>query len=181
MRNSLFFFIISIAIFITGCSKSDDGNGYDPYRQISLRPANGVLLKSGGELLTAQQIVEQAWEVQLEYGGYVGQRGFSEAQRDLVNYRLMLGSTDIIRYGNELVPDFIEGKNFVLLRYHPETRSKDTIAYIPNSVMRRAEKLIKDAFNRNDYATCYAVMDSSFKFYPINGKLYRELKSKGLN
>lgn len=56
----------------------------------------------------------------------------------------------------------------------------DTIGYIPNAVMSSACARIIEAYNKKDYATCYAVFDSAFVFIPTTGAKWRALKETGI-
>lgn len=58
--------------------------------------------------------------------------------------------------------------------------SQDTIAYIPNAVMREAEKNITEAYARGDYAACYKLFDTAITFFPITGAEWRALKEQGV-
>ena len=58
---------------------------------------------------------------------------------------------------------------------------KDTIAYIPNSVMREAQGRIEKAYNEGNYTEVYKLFHETFRFRPITGKKWRELKAQGLN
>lgn len=56
----------------------------------------------------------------------------------------------------------------------------DTLGYIPNAIMSSACARIIEAFNKKDYATCYAVFDSAFVFVPTTGSKWRALKEAGI-
>lgn len=58
---------------------------------------------------------------------------------------------------------------------------KDTIAYIPNAVMREAQGRIEKAYNEGNYTEVYKLFHETFRFKPITGKKWRELKAQGLN
>lgn len=59
--------------------------------------------------------------------------------------------------------------------------TKDTIAYIPNSVMREAQGRIEKAYNEGNYTEVYKLFHETFRFRPITGRKWRELKAQGLN
>ena len=59
--------------------------------------------------------------------------------------------------------------------------TKDTIAYIPNSVMREAQGRIEKAYNEGNYTEVYNLFHETFRFRPITGRKWRELKAQGLN
>ena len=184
-----FAILILMIASLWACSKSDDGIITNPDAKISLRPAQGVTLKAANPAhLTAAEIVkrtasiaflnEKVYDLPLE-------RGFGSAQRDFVNSRLLLYATDVIKEDGTLKLDFIEGRDFVLYEtpFIKEINSirRDTIAYVPNSVIRAAEIAIKAAYNNNDYAECYRLMDTAFTYAPITGAEWRELRAQGKN
>lgn len=55
----------------------------------------------------------------------------------------------------------------------------DTIAYVPNSVIRRAEVAIKTAFDAGDYDECMRLFEEAYVFIPITGPEWRALKEAG--
>lgn len=62
----------------------------------------------------------------------------------------------------------------------PKRCVDDTIGYIPNAIMSSACAKIIEAYNKKDYATCYAVFDSAFVFVPTTGAKWRALKEAGI-
>ncbi|MEG2336246.1 MAG: hypothetical protein RSC04_00715, partial [Bacteroidales bacterium] len=72
--------------------------------------------------------------------------------------------------------------NLPKLRWEHLVNSQyDTIAYIPNSVMRNGKKQVKEALARKDYNECYRIFNDFYKFIPITGKEYMELVRQGKN
>lgn len=188
MKHLLLTALALTTIAFTACEKKGDGR-MDPNSKISIRAADGVPVKaeSNPKHLTALEIVEQTSEV---YFWSVSvnpteptRRGFSDGQRDYVNARLLMHSSDVIDSQGKLTLAFIEGRDCMLVIKHfaPENEnyvSLDTVAYIPNSTMRAAEKAIKEAYANKDYEACYALFDQAFRFTPITGEEWRELKAK---
>ncbi len=56
----------------------------------------------------------------------------------------------------------------------------DTLGYIPNRILKKAQQEIKDAYAAEDFERCYRVFDTEFRFYPITGERWRALKSAGI-
>ena len=54
----------------------------------------------------------------------------------------------------------------------------DTIAYVPNKVVRAAEDEIHAAFNSQDYDKCLQLFETAYVFQPITGAQWRALKAK---
>lgn len=185
MKKVLFLVVL---VVLAACSKSDPG--WDGSSMVSLRPAAGV--KSDDGHLTAKQIVEQTFIMQ-SYNSEIGEgiigMGFSPAQRDLVTPKLMLWSFAIINHKGLLVTEFIHAHDVVLRASvnHDIINTDlpydlgDTIAYVPNAVIKAAANSIKAAYNEKDYDAIHKLFDEAFTFIPISGKEYRELKKQGLN
>lgn len=57
----------------------------------------------------------------------------------------------------------------------------DTVAYIPNRLVRETRDLSKAALDRGDTLACMKVFDETLKYYPITGAEYRELQARGEN
>lgn len=156
--------------------------------------------------LSALEIVKQTANLNFYniavFGNQQVGRGFSMPQRDTITPMLKMWGTDIISDKGELVNEFLEGNDVVLERlffvinkdtllYNPIKNwplehyatkvIRDTVAYIPNSVMNNARTQIKAAFSNNDHQEVYRLFNEAFTFIPINGKEYRALKKLGQN
>lgn len=152
--------------------------------------------------LSPREIVLQTTNLEFMYNGTEWGRGFSMPQRDTISPMLKMWGTDIISMNGTLDPMFIEASDCVLQRlFYVKFSTKDTvlydpiaiypsegdydkvlfdtIAYIPNSVLRSAETSIKAAYDRNDFASCYQIFDSAYVFIPITGPEWRALKANG--
>ena len=180
MKKLLFVFIVMI---LAGCEKEPTTKGkLDPNALISIRPAAGV--KS---YLSAKEIVKQTSDMSfynLKMYSLPIARGFSTAQRDTLNVRLMMWGTDIIDQSGKYTGEFIEGKDFVFrkavdLGHYPPIY--DTLAYIPNSVVTEAREKIVTAFADSNYTEVYRLFDVAFTFTPITGPEWRALKASGQN
>ena len=139
---------------------------------------------------------------------YQSQKTFLN-QRDTIsaNPALLMFGTDIIDSEGRFNKSFLFARDVVIfgLRYQGKLTTygdrqtygddfenslgyligkqgaKDTIAYIPNAVMREAQGKIEKAFNDGNYTEVYKLFHETFRFRPITGKKWRELKAQGLN
>ena len=140
---------------------------------------------------------------------FQAQKTFGE-QRDTVgeNPALLMFGTDIINSEGRFSKDFLFARDVVIfgVRYKGKLTTygdrhsyqeedpdnsldlliakqgvKDTIAYIPNAVMREAQGRIEKAYNDGNYTEVYRLFHETFRFRPITGKKWRELKAQGLN
>ena len=140
---------------------------------------------------------------------YQGQKTFGE-QRDTIGESpaLLMFGTDIIDSEGRFHKTFLHARDVVIfgVRYKGKLTTygdrhsyqeedldnslgvligkqgvKDTIAYIPNAVMREAQGKIEKAFNDSNYTEVYRLFHETFRFRPSTGKKWRELKAQGLN
>lgn len=174
------FLLLGIVLLLAGCDKEKNSK-LDPGAMISIRAAQGGRANAEGHL-SALEIVQKTeliqWRMPKDRSG---ERGFADSQRDFANERLLMWGTDIIDHAGRYMPDFVEGFDMVLIMEDSDHQRSDTIAYIPNGVLRAAKEIIKPAFDRGDYATCYKVFDEAFTFTPITGAEWRALKDAGNN
>lgn len=56
----------------------------------------------------------------------------------------------------------------------------DTVSYIPNSLMRRNEKILDSLFAVKDYEGCYQMFDTAYRFIPITGAEWLQLKKDSI-
>lgn len=173
-------------LVLTGCNDETSDGLLDPNATIKIRPAlvNDHLssLRSANHL-TGLDIVKQTDAMYFKYDSIIYDRGFHALQRDTIEPCLMMYGTDIIDQQGNYHPRFIESIDCVLIRIHDldlESEWIDTIAYVPNEVLRSAQERIKAAYDVQDYTTCYQVFDSAFVFIPITGPEWRLLKELGV-
>lgn len=182
MKKIILLFLISLCM--CACSKDDapDKGKLDSNATINLRPAPGTKAEGDNTHLSALEIVKQTTDMHFQYSSRIWGRGFAPAQRDTITPMLKMWGTDIIAQDGTLTPDFIESTNCVLVRIFNLDKPNqviDTIAYIPNSVLRDAETKVKDAFSKSDFTTCYQLFNTAFTFIPITGPEWRALQAKG--
>lgn len=56
----------------------------------------------------------------------------------------------------------------------------DTLGYIPNRILKKAQQDIQEAYASGDFETCYRLFDTAFVFIPITGERWRALKEAGI-
>lgn len=191
--KSLIILIASAFLFaVTGCKKDNSPKLLNPNATISIRPAKGVKLKAEAEMpghLSALEIVKQTSGMRYQNRYQSDElktraRGFSEGQKDLNPDapRLKMWGTDIISAEGELESYFIDAQDVVLERildeHTPQSRL-DTIAYIPNSTLRKAAQEIREAYAKSDFQQVYKLFDEAYTFIPITGAEWRALKAEG--
>ena len=175
-------FIISVLLVLMSCEKQplpEHNNGvYDPNAKITIRQAPAKDFVAG---LTAAEIVEQAHELRFRshYSDNVyyeqpltPKRMFSDVTKDYNIPALLMWGTDILQpellnmhsnseYGMFLL-DFIEAWDVYVVNIN-----NDTIAQIPDEVLRNARPLIWQAYVDSNYNEVYRLFDEAFTFIPI--------------
>ncbi len=170
---------------------------------VRTRAAEAEYTEDGEKLLTALEVVKQGevmagiffnqpdtsliW--QPAYYHY-GERGFGDWMRDTVSAvpALLMFSEDILSERG-LQPNYLKAYDVLILgkMKSPERNNKhgfferDTIAYVPNSVLREAEKKIYKAYADSNYTEVYRLFHEAYKFIPITGKQWQRLKEAGKN
>lgn len=183
-------FLLALATAFVACEKNEPKafkiNATD---MIAIKPASkstAMKMKADAPThLSALDIVRKTTEISIKMsGGIYGGRSFASAQRDTVSQtpKLLMWATDVISLEGLLQDDFIAASDVVFVNYNLDTpKLRDTIAYIPNSVLRNAETAIRAAYEAKDIEACYALFNDAYTFVPITGAEWRALKGGGQN
>ena len=177
--------LFAFCIVFTNCEKKE--KEFDWTKMLAIRPAAGVPIKSDDGHLTAYEIVSQSWDMRYfnnDYSdGYI-YRGITIQQRkvDPIDPRIEMYATDVIQPDGSLYTEFLKAYDVVFTRNHGDLTNQilDTIAYIPNSTIKKAYEDIKASYDAQDYDKVYKLFDEAYKFVPITGTEWRKLKAKGL-
>jgi len=194
MKNLIFVLLLIPALF--SCSKDETDFKADPLATVLIKPAilESNTLRSGtsdSTHLSALDIVKKTTALQYYYidsvlnqGVVKAERGFDKLQRDTISSTpcLKMWATDIILEDGKLEYAFIESKDCILLNFDLKISGakRDTIAYIPNAVLRAAETQIKALYAEKDYEAIYELFNDAYTFIPISGAEYKALKAKNL-
>ncbi|OJV39331.1 MAG: hypothetical protein BGO29_07530 [Bacteroidales bacterium 36-12] len=194
----LFYFLFAALLF-AGCEKEPVAKEFkiDPMATINIKPAvNGwqkspaMRVSSDNPLhLSALEIVKQTTEISLlDSTGVLWGRSFIKEQRDTISEppKLLMWATDVISLDGNLqigfLGNWIEAIDVIFVHYNLDTPNlRDTIAYIPNSVLRNAETAIRDAYEAQDIEACYQLFNDAYTFTPITGAEWRALKANNQN
>jgi len=179
-------FVALVAIAFISCGK-DEVKGFklDPNAMVSIKPTAGawnapMKVISTTVHLSALDIVKQANGMTFQnipmFGNQSVDVGFGSSQRDTISNppALKFWATQIIDQFGVLDTTFITSTDCVLCR--PLLGKRDTVGYVPNSVLRSAEKQIKLAYKTFDNEAVYRLFNDAFTFVPITGTEWRELK-----
>ena len=195
MKNLLI--ILLCSVLIVSCDRDDVPDKsfvLDSSAMIYIKPANtlhhvGTAMRSAmydTVHLSNLEIVKRATTMRFFNdrisesniaAGFAGKDTISETP-SFLRY-----GTDIITndgFGNPyLVPDFVYAYDCVIEIFR-SNNDIDTIAYIPNECFTNAKNGIIEALESKDTAQVYIIFKEAFKFIPITGKEYRDLKSQNL-
>ena len=171
--KKLFIFLLCAAA-IVACDKGDKWSE----RTIDINVRESLTRGEDGRL-TPAQIVRKAYSLDMSNGidSFHGRRGWAPEQRDTVNNKLMMYSTDVIGIDGELKNgqySFINTKSAYIV-----DSNEVVIAYIPSSVLKKAHDDIIEAYNRNDYDAVYKLFNDAYEAIPITQAEYDALVERG--
>ena len=144
-----------------------------------------------------------------DFGAYTfefGAPGTKSWHRDTVNGRFFFWDLFVLSKGKKEVGQFLKDAKDVVYRiernsegniwgpwsetndlYYANQKNPnviyytDTVAYTPNSVIRKAREGVEAALAKKDYNLCRKIFDEEIVFIPITGAEYRELQARGEN
>lgn len=173
--KKIILFLLSIVLF-AACDKKEtpnvDKGKPDPNATITIRPADGVKLRSTTTGLTALEVVEQAVSIKYQSHYFDNKyeekmkdiaRMFDETLKDYDNLALKMYAIDVISAEGDYYRDLTYAVNVVITDLQG-----DTIAYVPDKVISDARPLIEAAYADQDYNEVYRIFDQAFSFLPIS-------------
>lgn len=186
MKKSFLLVIVLASVILLGCEKDEKG-GIDPNSTVNIR--GKMSLKATGTPAEVKFVVKYSERFvcfsESDKKGGEG-RGFSDAQRDSVNYILKWFGQDVIQNGydgNQYLGNAITDYSniYFIAMFDKSDRPinpremgaysqyayTDTIGYIPNEVVMRARKEVTAAFAVGNYERCYQLFDSAYVFVPM--------------
>lgn len=138
-------------------------------------PVKAYTAKDSAVLLS---VIKNAYETQgacLDlYMGKTVYRGINDEFRDTVNMRFLFWGTDVIFSKSELGRLASNLVNVIFINI-----SQDTVAYVPNALIKSIHKRIKVAFSEKNYDECYRIFDTEYIAYPCTGEQYRKMIADG--
>ena len=102
--------------------------------------------------------------------------GIKEEDKLYDTHTIRIYSNYIITQQGELMPDFIDGHDFI---FYDGRTPKEVVGYIPNAVMHEAGRKIKEAYKAGNYNEVYRLMQEAFVAYPLTDAEYKALKAEG--
>lgn len=102
--------------------------------------------------------------------------GIKEEDKLFDTHTIRIYSNYIITQKGELLPDFIDGHDFI---FYDARTPKEVVGYIPNAIMREAGRKIKEAYKAGNHEEVYRLMQEAFVAYPLTDAEYKTLKAEG--
>ena len=207
MRKTLLLLLAALPALFVACHKDSPEQPqkqvYDGLRPFPIRAAQGTRAYIYGNMLTGKQVVQQVWAMRgtAPDGTPFGDKSFTAEMRDTVNPALKLLMKDVVYTTFEDEKPLLEGffltlRDVVFIRnlniekggYEKDysgsmkyVSEQDTVAYVPNAQLERAEPLVRAAFAKGDYEACYKILEKAYTFIPITGIQWRKLKAQKKN
>lgn len=199
-------YILMLITILVSC-KDDDKGLLDPHTPVAI---SGIQTRVSDDTVTLilKHVLYMHWtnsdgvclEVSLGMGeSYLYENGIT---RDFENKRILFSGNYIIATGDNgwHRPGYFlsDAKDVVFCQgvadgniVEPETSSwdsiskagvfiRDTIAYIPNNVLKSAQEAIQAAYYAEDFETVYKLFESSMVFLPTTGAKWRAMKAAGI-
>jgi hypothetical protein len=189
MKKTILF--LAIAAIVASCEPNEPkAFSIKDTDMISIRPAASAAnapqkVKADDAHLSALEIVKQAHHFRSNYNGFTAEYSFSDKDTISESPKLMFWAQYVISIDGSasLQEDVIASTDLVLIKQSGSYPNyiNDTIAYIPNSVLRAAETAIRKAYADKDIDECFRLFDSAYTFTPITGAEWRALKANGQN
>ena len=190
------FLLIAIIFTFLSCSNEEQPEPktfkIDPFAMIKIKPSLSktnklsFYSKFSSEHLTPLEIVKRATTMRF----YNSKLSNSDCAAGFAGKDTISTVPAFLRYGTDiinndgfgkpyLVPDFIYAHDIVIEIFR-SNKDIDTVAYIPNIVMKTAREGIEKALIEKDTASVYVIFKNAFTFIPVTGAEYRDLVDKKL-
>lgn len=186
MKAKTLLLLLTASVLFISCKKDDPFKGLDPNSMLALNAPQTVKAEAENpEHLTPLEIVQQASAIIISRSA--APWPLEDWNRDYDRVRITLHGSNVVNEKGELITLFIGSRDVILESWSgwgtPQWNGKDhtvdTIAYIPNSILEKAQREIEAAYEAEDYATCYKLFEDAYTFYPITGAEWRALKEAG--
>lgn len=192
MKKIITIALLALAMLAAGCENKDKPkilkDGAMLY--INVKEANMKTIRAdvptvdGDEYtrLTPAELVEKA-DIFLFFNKNMGNNGqesnisIAPVQKDVANARIKMWGEMIINSDGSLDPYFIELRD---IRIGIGIPNGYIGGYIPNAVMEKAEKEIKQAYSEGRFDDVYRLFDEAYTAIPCTEKEWLNLKAQGL-
>lgn len=192
---------ILIIAFIFSCGKDDDSNNdsdsvLDPNAVLSVNMASNTTKSraySKEDSARLKEVIKSAVAIFFYDFDYQHEviRGIYDSFKDTINLKIKFWGIDVIWPPSEggVFTDFkpiparlsyLSSSSVNVIFKNFKDGENDTIAYIPNKIIKSIHKRIKTAFNEENFTECYQIFDNEYVAYPCTGEQYRKLVADGI-
>lgn len=192
MRKIVIGLLSLITLTVISCSDDSPKRG--------LNPADPAIIKSEpktksvifDDLTSYQDSIDAIFKSE-DFGhilvrfGHTYSGGLNEDEVDRINKEFTLRNIWVVHRKSDTAPYELgwlpDAEELIFLRQYDDGYNLlfDTIAYIPSKQLIENGKKVKAAFNKEDYEECRRILQTEYKFKPIDAKGYERLKEAGLN
>lgn len=191
MKNSIYTVLLvalAAVLFVSCEDKGGKSKLLDPMAKISIKPSKSPAgTASKAEYLSPVEVVRLTTDIVMVNSQFPNEPymnyGIADEQKDLTTPKIMMWGMWVI-LNDELSPTFIEAKDVIFVTRQNQDNTKpisDTLGYISNATLRTAETAIKAAYAAGDLDQVYKLFDEAYRFTPINGADWLELKRQNKN
>lgn len=172
--------LISLAAVVAAAACDDDNGIRSGTVDINVKSVSArSYTAKDSVLLSPKEIVKQCTELRTLFpDGTWGTRGWADRQRDTINCKLKMYSSDII---DSETGDLRTDKYAFLtaVKAWLVDSSLTVIAYIPSASLDSARVQITEAYDRGDYDKVYELFEDVYTAIPISQYAYDELVANG--
>lgn len=183
MKRILLFALVG-TMFIA-CKEKNEPYDFNKFLPVYLNGVENPKYKSSTRQYSLDYIVRDS-SVLLSTS--LGVRGFAPEQRDTINKRLLMWSTDIITASGTILYEFIGQTDIHLIIHNGEKFNElgqciswDTCGYIPQSIIDSAREQIEALYAQERYDEIYDLFHTAFTFYTCTGAEYKSIMANGGN
>ena len=188
MKGKIVLLLLTASVLFMSCEKNNPFKGLDPDSMLAINAPQTVKAEAeveNLEHLTPLEIVQQASAIIISRSA--APWALEDWNRNYDRMRIVLQGSNVVNEKGELIYAFIGSRDVLLEswtnwgtpQWDANNYTRDTIAYIPNAVLEKAQQEIEAAYQAEDYATCYKLFEEAYTFYPITGAEWRAIKEAG--
>lgn len=174
------------------CKDENKQKGLNPYDTAIIKAESKTKSVIFDDMVSYQDslnavFAEENFSVTFIRLGQTLRGGLGENEIDRVKQEFTLRNMWVVYQMSEDAPYTLgtlpDTEELIFLRRYSNGHSLlwDTIAYVPSKILFEAGKKVKAAFAKDDFDECRRLLQTEYKFKPIDAKGYEALKAAGLN
>lgn len=192
MRKIIFGLLSMITLTVISCSDDSPKNRLNPYDTAIIKSEAKTKSIIFDDLTSYQDSIDAIFKGD-DFGftfikfGRIHWGGLNDDEVDKMSQEFTLRNEWVVYQKSDTAPyevgQLADIEEMIFLRQYTDGHNLlfDTIAYIPSKQLIENGKKVKAAFAKEDYEECRRVLQTEYKFKPIDAKGYERLKEAGLN